>query len=525
MARRDAAPAWAALVISDLHLNRGPVLSNGKPNTLEDFRSDQRFARMLEAFARRYPAATKLTLILNGDTVDFMAIPDEDGRYQAVPTLEGAVCKFDQAWDGHPVFFASLARFLADRPGAELLIVIGNHDQDFAWPELQARIKELLAARGADPARIRFVREVEYPDGVVVIHGAEFDDLNRVPPDEQMFITDKVADWKLYLAAAVAIVAFLQGVRPISELAFGWKRWSAGNVLMAMLAFLPWLLMINWAWSKIYFKWFAKDHRILNLPYGYYMNSGLAMAVKRRFLPWIGRMQDHGPIWVLTLARDWHFALAIVPMLIMHMLYYMSFVRMLSVRFKASLGAMIGNLAATMHADRVEDEVAKFVRDRPGVKRIIYGHTHAAGVQTVAVDGRDIAIQNTGTGVEQIRMETPKVMSRTGWGLESFLRRVGYHWRHAPRAAAFFTLVHLAAYAAVQAVLVLTGWSPDWWNPWLAAVAGYLLLMRQAYAEYRGKAFTEYTPCEIRGYAENDVETELFRFDADGQFVPFLDPK
>jgi hypothetical protein len=255
------------------------------------------------------------------------------------------------------------------------------------------------------------------------------------------------------------------------------------------------------------------------------MNAGLAMAVKRRYLPWIGRMQDHGPIWVLTLARDWHFALAIVPMLLMHMLYYMSFVRMLSVRFKASLKAMIGNLAATTHADKIGDEVAKFVRTRPGVKRVICGHTHAAGVQTFPVDGRDVVIQNTGTGVEQIRMETPKVACRTKWGIEAFLRRVCYHWRHAPRAATFFTFVHLVAYAAIQSLAIVWGWADGWWNPWLALVAGYLLLVRQAYAEYRGKAFTEFTPCEIRGYAENDVETELFRFDADGQFVPFLDPK
>jgi hypothetical protein len=512
----SAAPSWAVLSISDLHWNVGARLPDGSPNPLEDFKSDRQFARMLRRFQASFPAETKLTLVIGGDWIDCMTI-DVGGRWRAVPTEEAGLDQVRRALFGHPEAVAALRDWLA-RPDSEIVVIPGNHDPQFHWGSVQEMTRSLIAPEGAG-TRLRFQREARFPGGVVIVHGHEYDRWCRPPPEELTIVDTKVANRQLLVVGVLwALASYLVGIRPLKRLLAGPDDWTAGGLTLAALGFIPYLLIWNWLWSQFYFRFRAGVEKILNLPYSYYLHAGLGMLIKRfaqRFevkaLTWISRMQDHGPIWLLTLAFDWHYALVIVPMLLGHAIYYLCFVPRKVVRLVATVRALIGNLANTMHEDRVEEDAKRWLRDRPWIRFLIYGHTHKAGSRDLDVDGRPVSTHNTGTGIVQVVMRLPEVRCRTRFrSVEAFFRRIAHHWRHAARTAILFTIVHLTVVAGLQ---ILDGWLASTTfstlNPFLSAAAALLLLLRQSYTHYAAEERVELTPAVIKGWADGRVEVVL----------------
>ena len=150
-----------AYVISDLHVG------SGAGDALEDFFADEQLAAFVGAMR---PAET--TLVINGDFVDFAQIEPLD-----VSTLpdgllwdeDTSLLKLEKALSGHPVAFAALAGFVTG--GGSLRIVVGNHDLDFVWPKVQARLRQAL--HDTDD-RVTFVVGSTLLYGVHVEHGYQF---------------------------------------------------------------------------------------------------------------------------------------------------------------------------------------------------------------------------------------------------------------------------------------------------------------------------------------------------------------
>jgi hypothetical protein len=105
------------------------------------------------------------------------------------------------------------------------------------------------------------------------------------------------------------------------------------------------------------------------------------------------------------------------------------------------------------------------------------------------------------------------------------VRRVAYHWRHATRAALFFTLVHAGFIAALQTVDGLLGGPLGWINPVATVALAYLLFARQSYAMYamyRGDEFEEWTPSFYRIGSDGAASISLRRYDdATDEFVTY----
>jgi UDP-2,3-diacylglucosamine pyrophosphatase LpxH len=164
-----------AYVISDLHLGAG----DAEPR-LEDFFQDAQFASFLEGIA-----SPETTLYINGDFIDFPQIPPYDVSQEddLLWTEETSLAKLELALKAHTKCFSAIAAFLAR--GSQLVLLIGNHDLDLAWPKVQDRLRSVVG----DPAKesLRITIGVEEYHGVLIEHGHSFTPEN-CPIDTWRFI-------------------------------------------------------------------------------------------------------------------------------------------------------------------------------------------------------------------------------------------------------------------------------------------------------------------------------------------------
>jgi len=131
-------------VVSDLHM--------GGSEGFQIFRETQRLANYIRWVAGQRPGS-RVALILNGDVIDTLA--ENITGYIAVDEAASTVQRimrdpsFGQIWEALADFVKLEAR--------NLIIVIGNHDLELAFPTVQqAIIKRLAGETLAARARIEF---------------------------------------------------------------------------------------------------------------------------------------------------------------------------------------------------------------------------------------------------------------------------------------------------------------------------------------------------------------------------------
>jgi UDP-2,3-diacylglucosamine pyrophosphatase LpxH len=148
------------LVVSDLHLTDVEDHPDGwKAYKSSAFLFDQTFAEVVAAFVAESAEGERLTLILNGDVIDFdliTAIPEDppypvsrlERRGGLNPTATKAVFKLERALSHHPGFVAALADLLAR--GGRVVYVLGNHDRELHFPEVQRAFLDAVERRARE---------------------------------------------------------------------------------------------------------------------------------------------------------------------------------------------------------------------------------------------------------------------------------------------------------------------------------------------------------------------------------------
>jgi len=158
--------------VSDLHL--------GGSTGFQVFNQGELLGRLIDHLRQRSPKR-RLALVLNGDTIDFLA---ESGATYFDPL--GAMRKLERI-AGDPAFapvFQALRQFVRT-PRRELVITLGNHDLELALPWVRERFLDLLSG-GRESARGRihlafdgsgFLASVGGKK-VLCVHGNEVDTWN-----------------------------------------------------------------------------------------------------------------------------------------------------------------------------------------------------------------------------------------------------------------------------------------------------------------------------------------------------------
>ncbi len=145
------------LVLSDLHLGEA-LAPTASANIIRDLaRAERHLVEFLDKYRRRRADGLPWKLIINGDMVDFLGIcilpekdssslpaaPDSDDREYGLGRRRDAACvKVGVVVDPHRSFFRALVRFIA--AGNTVEIIVGNHDTEFCWPEVQEKFRHAM---------------------------------------------------------------------------------------------------------------------------------------------------------------------------------------------------------------------------------------------------------------------------------------------------------------------------------------------------------------------------------------------
>lgn len=169
------------IIVSDFHLGYGRVTAGGAVNDLEDFVSDRAFVDLLEYYRTGEYLDSEVEVVLNGDIFECLATVDVQGPQPDCISAARSLEKISRIIDGHHAMFQALRAFAAsDRRCVTL--VVGNHDQDLLWEEVQALLCERI-----HPS-LRFINDWYRFDGVHLEHGHQHELHNWIDP-KRMFLT------------------------------------------------------------------------------------------------------------------------------------------------------------------------------------------------------------------------------------------------------------------------------------------------------------------------------------------------
>jgi UDP-2,3-diacylglucosamine pyrophosphatase LpxH len=161
-------------VVSDIHM--------GGPAGFQMFNMGSRLGNFIRSLAVHHPKKD-VGLVMNGDIFDSLA-EDEDGyiAFQDAESMIARIAKdpaFEPVWNG-------LSSFV-QKPKRHLVLVMGNHDLELAFPNVQFLVRHRIAA--GDPLALGRIAFFANGAGfscmvggarVLCTHGNEVDDWNIV---------------------------------------------------------------------------------------------------------------------------------------------------------------------------------------------------------------------------------------------------------------------------------------------------------------------------------------------------------
>lgn len=180
------------LVVSDFHLT--DVEANPKrwkAYKRPEYTCDDEFADLVRHFSEQGASGDQLTLVLNGDIVDFDlidAVPDDPPwpvsraeRKRGLDATEAkSVWKLERVLGHHPKFVATLADFVC--AGHRLVYILGNHDRELHFPDVERvfirALEEYAREAGKTLARGSIAFEPWFfyvPGELYAEHGHQYD--------------------------------------------------------------------------------------------------------------------------------------------------------------------------------------------------------------------------------------------------------------------------------------------------------------------------------------------------------------
>lgn len=198
---KDFTSARYTAIISDLHLCEAEPVNRKYPlwkkyKTRQfffdtDFRD---FLAEIEKLAKGEP----IELIFNGDTFDFDSVTktpkDPPYRLSRIEKTMGlfsqsdkSVFKIKTILNDHPIFMNSLRDFVGR--GHRIVFVIGNHDLEMIWPDVQRIITKAICPRPELQENVRFC-EFFYISNqdTLVEHGHQYDPYCRAEDPIHPFV-------------------------------------------------------------------------------------------------------------------------------------------------------------------------------------------------------------------------------------------------------------------------------------------------------------------------------------------------
>lgn len=163
------------LVISDLHLGAGKYLENNF-NCLEDFHFDKELVEFFTFFCTGEYSSRDVELIINGDFLDFLAVPYVKHFDDEFWSESASLAKLDLILKAHKEVFISLNDFVSKK-NKKLTYILGNHDIELVLEKVRKNFLDIFDDINLERVDIIFDNSTEYRpiEKVVIKHGHEYE--------------------------------------------------------------------------------------------------------------------------------------------------------------------------------------------------------------------------------------------------------------------------------------------------------------------------------------------------------------
>lgn len=162
------------LVISDLHLSAGPFLK-GRRNPLEDFHHDEELVEFLEYYSSGVFQNADIELVINGDFLDFLAVPFVPFFDDEFWSEEAALAKLELITKAHKEVFIAMNHFLETK-NKKITYIVGNHDAELILPRVHQAFTQIIKAKTKENFNL-IIDSDEYSPikGCVIKHGHQYE--------------------------------------------------------------------------------------------------------------------------------------------------------------------------------------------------------------------------------------------------------------------------------------------------------------------------------------------------------------
>ena len=183
------------LVISDLHLGAG-INVKGKRNYLEDFHHDKELVEFLDYYSMGDYANQEVELVINGDFLDFLAVPFVPYFDDEFWSESAAVEKLQMIIDAHPQVMDAMDRFLSKK-NKKIVYIVGNHDGELVLSRVRRQFTSWLSKRSRE--NFSFYLEGDYSplEGVLIKHGHEYEIAHKFDMNES--VIESISGEKYFL--------------------------------------------------------------------------------------------------------------------------------------------------------------------------------------------------------------------------------------------------------------------------------------------------------------------------------------
>src|SRR5438067_1840198 len=124
------------VVVSDVHLGEDLLPGASGRAARDVVLAETALADFVRHLTRSRMDGRPWRLVVNGDMIDLMVVPDARGHLPVARTADIAKERIDRVVAHHRAVFEAIARFVA--AGNRLDVTAGNHDIELVWNEVAA---------------------------------------------------------------------------------------------------------------------------------------------------------------------------------------------------------------------------------------------------------------------------------------------------------------------------------------------------------------------------------------------------
>jgi hypothetical protein len=221
------------VVFSDIEMGAGGLI--------DDFVHDVWLADLIRAYNAAPYDRVAVDLVFNGDTLDLLKTPLEDGSFPRHISSEIALAKTERIIAAHPAFFDGLRDFVTHEGAPRRIhFLVGNHDFELLFTTPQKAIRKQI---GAD-ARLYFPGFRLQIGNCHIEHGMQQDPM-FVMDEKQPMVQHK---GRPILNLPWGNVALLDVAMPMHQYVFQLDRTKPRNMVFEMVPEVRDLL-VNAYWS------------------------------------------------------------------------------------------------------------------------------------------------------------------------------------------------------------------------------------------------------------------------------------